>query len=86
MAEEATKPEWEEMDNPFFTRLPVVFMARSVRRKGTEEVYTPDTQLKRVWARVKGSRALPNGRLDQDFLNGTGAISQIRNLDDLLPY
>lgn len=82
----ATKPEWEEMENPFFQRMPVVLMARAVRRLGGEEVYTPDTKSKRVWGRMKASRAAPNGRKDQDYITATGSLAQLRNLDDLAPY
>ena len=86
MAESGDRPPWADIDNPFFTKLPVVLMARAVRRIGTEEVYTPDTQSVRVWGRIKANRAEPGGRKDQDFINGTGAIEQMRNLDDLAPY
>lgn len=86
MAESDDRPAWADIENPFFSNVPVVLMARAVRRIGTEEVYTPDTQSHRVWARIKANRAMPDGRKDQDFINGTGAIEQMRNLDDLAPY
>ena len=63
--------------------VPVVIIARAVRRVGNEEITTPDTQVRRVWGRLKNHRAYPPVRPDDDLLNANGAISKLRGMDDL---
>lgn len=63
--------------------MPVVIIARAVRRVGGDEITTPDTQTRRAWGRIKNHRVYPPARPDDDLLNANGAISKLRGLDDL---
>ncbi len=72
-----------ESSNPFLSNVPVVIIARAVRRVGDEEIATPDTQVRRVWGRLKNHRAYPPVRPDDDLLNANGAARKLRGLDDL---
>ena len=72
-----------ENSNPFLSNVPVVFIARAVRRVGNEEITTPDTQVRRVWGRIKNSRTHPPARPGDELLDANGAIRKLRGLDDL---
>jgi len=74
-----------ENSNPFLSNVPVVFIARAVRRVGNEEITTPDTQARRVWGRIKNHRVHPMARPNDELLDANGAIRKLRGLDDLTP-
>lgn len=73
-----------ENSNPFLSNIPVVIIARAVRRVGNEEVTTPDTQVRRVWGRFKNNRTHPPARPGDELLDANGAIRKLRELDDLV--
>ena len=64
--------------------MPVVIIARAVRRVGNEEITTPDTQVQRVWGRLKNNRTHPPVRPGDEILDANGAIRKLRGLDDLV--
>ena len=72
--------------NPFLSNLPIVFIARSVRKVGNETITTPDTSSKRIWGRVGNHRVIPVIRSDDEIINASGTLSQSYGLDKIKTY
>lgn len=77
---------WSKQDNPFFAQLPIVHIARAVRKLGDDEVTTPDTQCHRVFSRVRNHRVDMNVMDGPDLLAQRGSLAMQHSYYDLLPF
>ena len=77
---------WSKQDNPFFTHMPVVHIARAVRRLGDDEVTTPDIQCTRVFARTRGHRVDMNVMNGPEILSRKGTMATEHSFYNMLPF
>lgn len=77
---------WSKQDNPFFAQMPVVHIARAVRKLGDDEITTPDTECQRVFSRVRNHRVDMNVMNGPDLLSQKGSLAQSHSFYELLPF